>query len=60
MILRTTFKFPSVIPILKWSNEGDQTTCRAGKKKSNLWVDHHSIYEGTGLESGLGLSLWGR
>ena len=25
MILQTTFKFSSVIPILKWSSEGDQT-----------------------------------
>ena len=57
MILQITFKFPSVIPILKWSSEGDQTAWRAEKKKSNLW-DHHSIYQGIGLESGL--SLWGR
>jgi hypothetical protein len=56
MILQTTFKSSSVILVLKWSSEGDQTAWRAGKKKSNLW-DHHSIYQGTGLKRGLGLSF---
>ena len=54
MILQTTFKSSSVILVLKWSSERDQTAWRVGKKKSNLW-DHHSIYQRTGLKSGLGL-----
>jgi len=56
MILQTTFKSSSVILVLKWSSEGDQTAWRPGKKKSNLW-DHYFIYQGTGLESGLVLSF---
>jgi hypothetical protein len=51
MILQTTFKSSSVILVLKWSSEGDQTAWRPRKKKSNLW-DHHSIYQGIGLKVG--------
>jgi hypothetical protein len=36
MILQTTFKSSSMILVLRWSSEGDQTAWRAGKKKSYL------------------------
>ena len=35
MILQTTFKSPIVIPMLRWSSEGDQTAWRADYNISN-------------------------
>jgi hypothetical protein len=37
MILQTTFKSPIVIPMLRCSSEGEQTTWRARKKKKTIY-----------------------